>query len=444
MLIVVARQLGKTGFGTFGIIQSTITTVGTICSFAVGLTATRFVAQLWLHDPVRAGRVIALTFLVAGSIGAAISLLLFALAVPIATYALADPDIAPLLRVSSAGLLFLCMSGAQTGALAGFEAFRSIATINSVSALASVPLTIGLAFARGVPGAVVGVTVSAVLNCVAGHVALRRTLAAKSITIGVAGCLAETRLLYTFSAPVALTGLLSAPVAWVANAIIVHLPSGYSELGLFNAANTFRAALLFLPTTMQNACFPAMASAYAQRGTEYRRAVCLAHNYASVPSAMCAVMCMFIAPMLVGAFGSEFHGATLVLQILMLSVAIQAVGTALGATIQVRGQVWGGFALNMLWALMLLGVTQISARSLGAIGLALANSVAYAVLLGCQLMWQRPHLDPRLPWVLGRTILLAVVAGVGAHACAGLRPAILFLLGVLSAASVGKALFIRA
>jgi len=56
--VLVARMLGKTGFGELGMIRSTVGMFGVFAGFGLGLTATKHVAEFRSSDPARAGRII--------------------------------------------------------------------------------------------------------------------------------------------------------------------------------------------------------------------------------------------------------------------------------------------------------------------------------------------------------------------------------------------------
>ena len=115
--IIVARVLGKEGFGELGIIQSTVGMFGVLAGFGLGMTATKHVAEFRATDPARAGRIIGMSAVVAFVSAGIMTGLLFALAPWLADRALAAPHLAGLLRLGSLLLLFNALNGAQTGAL---------------------------------------------------------------------------------------------------------------------------------------------------------------------------------------------------------------------------------------------------------------------------------------------------------------------------------------
>ena len=131
--ILVARLLGKVGFGEFGIIQSTLDMVLVLAGFSMGITTTKYVSEFRISDPARAGRVYGLTTLVALISGAGMGALLWLFAPALAGQTLAAPHLAPLIRVAAVALALSAVLGSQSGMLAGLEAFQPIARINVVS-----------------------------------------------------------------------------------------------------------------------------------------------------------------------------------------------------------------------------------------------------------------------------------------------------------------------
>src|SRR5262249_28064949 len=67
--VVVVRLLGKEGYGELSVIQSTLGMFEVLAGLGMGLTATKYVAELRQRDPLRAGRVIALSCFAAAAAG---------------------------------------------------------------------------------------------------------------------------------------------------------------------------------------------------------------------------------------------------------------------------------------------------------------------------------------------------------------------------------------
>ena len=131
--VLVARVLGKETYGEFGIIRSTVNMFTVFAGFGLGLTATKYIAEFRNSDPHRAGRVMALSGLFAAISGGVIALGLGIFAPWLAQASLNAPHLANPLRLGALMLLLTAMNGAQTGALAGFDAFKAIAVVTSIA-----------------------------------------------------------------------------------------------------------------------------------------------------------------------------------------------------------------------------------------------------------------------------------------------------------------------
>src|SRR5262245_42123812 len=144
-------------------------------------------------------------------------------------------------------MVFSAINGAQTGALAGFEDFKTIARINLFAGLLAFPLTVTGVWLGGSPGAVWGLAASQGVNCVLNHSALRAAGRRAGVPIGWKTCGTEWPVLWRFSLPAMLCSVLVVPVNWVGMAWLANQANGYAEMGVFNAANQWRTAILFVP-----------------------------------------------------------------------------------------------------------------------------------------------------------------------------------------------------
>ena len=75
--LVTARLLGKLGLGEFGMVISTAGTFGLLAGLGLGLTATKYLAELRLTDPKRAGRILSLAYQTAFVSGSLVGLVFF-------------------------------------------------------------------------------------------------------------------------------------------------------------------------------------------------------------------------------------------------------------------------------------------------------------------------------------------------------------------------------
>ena len=78
--VILARLMGPTNYGELGIVSGSIDLFATFAGFGLGLTATKYVAELKTRDPLRAGRILAASTIVAAVSGTILAIALFALA----------------------------------------------------------------------------------------------------------------------------------------------------------------------------------------------------------------------------------------------------------------------------------------------------------------------------------------------------------------------------
>jgi O-antigen/teichoic acid export membrane protein len=377
----VARFVGKPSFGELGIIQSTLGMFQSFAGLGLGLTATKYVAQLRHTDPPRAGRIIALTHGTAIATGTAMALLVLGLSPWLAASVLSAPQVSHGLRPGALMLVFGVIAGTQTGTLAGFEAFRSIAWINVVTGIATFPLMVLGAWAGGVAGAVLGSGAALGLTCACNAMALSRLAREHGISIRYAACTSELGVLRSFSLPATIASLMVAPATWVTNAMLVNTHGGYAEMGVFNASNQWRMAVIYVPTALTTALLPAL-SVLAGQGNwpEYIRI--LRTNIVVVVLITIAVA----TPVAIGAhlvmlgYGDDFVTGKVVLVVLMIATVVAAIPSVVGQAIISLDRMWAGALLNGVWGVALvISASQLVDR--GAFGLALGYLIAYGVHL---------------------------------------------------------------
>ena len=246
--ILVARRLDKEAFGEIGMIQNTVGIFGVLAGVGMGMTATKHVAEFRLRDPARAAGLIRLSNRIAWGASLVVAMAVWLLAPWLAEHTLGRVDLVGAVRIST-GLLFLGgVQGAQGGALAGLEAFRTVARLNIISGLVSFPLLVLGAVWGGVNGTIWALNANAAVGVLLHHVALRREMALAGFPEVDSWDRRNLPVLWRFTLPAALGALVTSAVQWGCWGIMARRPDGYDALGAFNGANQWFLALMFLPS----------------------------------------------------------------------------------------------------------------------------------------------------------------------------------------------------
>lgn len=411
VLAITGRLLGARGFGQYGIVTSTVAMFGILAGMGLGLAATKYIAELRHLSPLRAGRVLGQVLLTAMSASAIVMVVLFVLAPWLATHSLSAPELAPTLRYGCLLLAANAINGVQAGALAGFEAFRTVARVNVIRGLVGVPLGIAGVMLGGVPGAVVGAAATVAFGCWLNHRALQRVCAEQGIVVSYRIERGELDILWRFSLPAVLASAFVLPAQWLASAILARSPGGYVELGFVNAASNWRSLITFLPVTIAGAALPAFAAVAADDSHSRAEGLELAYALNQLVLWPTAVVTMLLAGPMLGAYGPEFGAGRLAFVLLLGGTAIGFVGNTLGTLITSQGRMWFGALQNLTFGAVLVGVTTFSAAAWGAVAIAAGTAAGYFLLLCWTAVYlcRRGDIPGSLAWrTVGGGVLMAL------------------------------------
>lgn len=378
-LVLVARMLGKEGFGELGVIQNTVGMFGVFAGFGLGITATKHVAEFRLKDPAKAGRIMTLCALFAVGSGGLIALVLVLSAPWLAAQTLAAPHLSGLLQVGAVLLLLNALNGTQTGALAGFEAFRAITTVNLWAGLTKFPLMVGGVYLAGVTGAVWGLVASTGINWLLNHLALRREARRAGVPFGeLRDCGQEWRVLYGFSLPALLSGAMVAPVQWASIAMLVNQPGGYAEMGIYSAALVFKGIIVFLGATLNQPLLAMVAHEKVSSEGRLSKVNILLTWGLGMFVALPLLCFPELAQML---YGQKFSDAsfthTFVLIVFITCITVYKQGLA---RVLIAGNLlWWGFLSNLIWGALVLSSAFFLVKW-GAVGLAAAYAISYILI----------------------------------------------------------------
>jgi O-antigen/teichoic acid export membrane protein len=392
--IIVARLLGKEGYGEVGMVQSTVGLFGIFAGIGLGATATKYVAEFRVKNPQKAGRICNLTIVVALMSGGLMMALSSVMSPWLGEKVLMRPDITPLLN-SGAPLLFIStMGGVMLAVLTGFEAFRQIAKISIWQGIASPITTIPCVWFYGTEGAIASFTINAALGLafssfLVGHEYKKHNIPSKCEN----SAWSEWPVLWKFSLPALISGISFIPTMWIANVILARQDGGFGELGLFNAANQWRILIITLPGFLSSAMFPVISETHGlEDKSDFIKAVSLNFHIIWTVSFPLTIITIIAGKELTSFFGKQFSGTTPILAILMVAVFLNVVNNVVGVTLAGSGKMWIGALMNVGWSGVLIIASLIWIPSLGGFGLALAYLLAYLF----HTLWQMAYVEIKL------------------------------------------------
>lgn len=395
--IIVAHILTKTEFGELGMVRSTINMFAVFAGFGLGLTATKYIAQLRLLDRERTGNIIGLTTIFAVVIGGIISLIMIILSSYLANNTINAPHLSNLIKIASVMLFFNTLNGAQSGILAGFEAFKTIAKVNLIAGLLAFPIQISFTLLFGLTGSVIGFGLNFLILWVLNLNAVGIEVKKNKIHIDYKNAFKEWTILYKFSLPALLGSILVGPVMWICNAMLVNQPSGYDEMALFDVANQWRNAILFIPAILSQIVLPLISDSTTDK-VKFIRIVKINIVINLIISLTLAIVISFLSGVITKSYGNGFVEGKAILVILSFSTVLVSINNVIGQAIIGKGKMWIGFTFNFIWAIILVFFTYILLKNgYGAKGFAFSILISYSFHSLIQLFYLFIFLNKELP-----------------------------------------------
>lgn len=394
-MVLLARVMGREPFGQFALIQSTMVSLTTVSGLGLGITATKYVSQYRVSNPAKAGRILGLSALI--TLAAAI---LFTAGLGLSTrYApLAvghSAEFQSALRISMVYVFFITITCSQTGGLAGFEAFRKIATINAIYGFATFVSSWALAIRWGLRGAIWGQGIGAILLWAMNEAALTSHCRDRGIVIRYRRVWEERHVLLRFAIPAAACGMVSSAATWGANVLLVR-GSGFTELAIFSAALSLRSVVLFIPALVLRVSTPLLNNLLASRQAAAYRRVFLSITRLNVAIGLSVALVLWLAgSRIMHLFGKDFNSSGCLPPILLAAVVLEVFANNLFQALFTSGKLWRHLAILSLWAvLLLIGAGLVSPRY-GASGLAASYFTAWLASATLYSIAARRQLDQR-------------------------------------------------
>jgi O-antigen/teichoic acid export membrane protein len=377
--VVLARLLGRSVFGEFGLLQNTVGLLGSVASLSLGNTVLKHVAEYRETEPSRAGRLIGFGLVTIGSSAALVGLLLCVFAEEISNRGLKAGGLVVCLRLLSVDIVFNAVESVQTGALLGLEAFRTTAVNSNGKSVLYLLCSIAGALINGLEGAIIGQLITDFVFTMVNANTLRRHCAVREIRIRYQVHRSDWRTVRSFSLPMFLTSSLNWFAQWFSNAALGRRLGGFSDLAVFQVGRQWATVITLVPGAMGEAGLPILANHFGSgRRADFTKSV--AHQYSLVLriSTATAAGIAALSPAILAAYGHAFEGNYPPLLLLSACGVCQALICIPQQVVSSTGLMWPGFIFTLGFASVLMSCS-LALSSHGALGLSSAYLLAYGV-----------------------------------------------------------------
>ena len=378
--ILLSNLLGKYSYGQYGMVRSTVNMFLVFASFALGTTATKYVAEYRFANKEKTERIINLSLLVAITLAFISGIICCLFSGYIANETLHTPSLIISLRLGALMIFVMTIYSVVNGVLIGYEEFFLIFKQNLIAA---VFLLIGSScggYFFQLNGALCGLLLYLFISLGIGCYYLRKIYIREKLKFSFQGVVQEISVLWKFSLPTALGGLVYTPIIWIVNTILVNSPAGYEAMAGLDIIRQWYSSVLFLPTVAGRVVLPLLSNfSQATQARSYNK-VLLYSLLVNVGSALLIGTVLYLfSPILLSMYGPSFADLKNPLGIMMLVAVIFVANSIVGQVILSKNYAWWGFLFNSIWAtiFLLLNIYFVKEQNMGIIGVTCSYLISY-------------------------------------------------------------------
>jgi len=381
--IVVARLLGSSLYGLYGIVLTTPTLIGVFRDWGVNSAMVRYAAQCRGEDrenEVRSIFASGLIFEIA--MGLALSALSFALSGFLATDVFHRPTIAPLIELASISILAMGLVNAATAAFTGVEKMeRNSIMLITQSIFKTIIMIILVLQGFGAAGAVIGYTAGFVIAGATGillmYTIYRKLPKPNTKNLEIK---AHTKSLLTFGTPLSVATIVAGfQSQFYAFLLPIYYVTSNVAIGNYGVASTFVVLIGFFATPITTMMLPAFSKLNLIKDKEALQNVYqFSIKYASLLVVPVAMLVLCLAKQAIFTlFGSSYTLAPLFLALLTLSYLYSAFGNlTIGNFLLSQGKTMFYLFLTLVTAAIGFPVGYLLIMHFGVIGLIITASTA--------------------------------------------------------------------
>lgn len=377
VFIIIARMLTVEEYGEVGILRNAILTFSIIGLAGFGVTATRYIAKFKDTNKEKTSNILALTRLSSIIFGSLVSFLIFVFADQIAFHILNNTDLSSKLQYLSIAIFFTSINGYQNGALAGFEKFKEISFINIFNGFLSFPILLIGTYYWGVDGIVYSLVLVSILIWGFSFYFLEKTLKSENIKLYLNRYNNELNILYKFSLPTFLSGLMFTPTFFILNSILAHNENGYVQLGIFSAVFFFFTLSQSLIQILGQVLYPYAIKEFEKDNKSFVFINLILPWILGLIINLPLIVFPEIFSML---FGKSYMNESFYLSLIFIGFSniLTAFGQGIGRNFAAANLMWWSTLSNLIWSILSIYFAYILS-SYGSVGISSAILIAYLI-----------------------------------------------------------------
>lgn len=377
--VLIARALGITEYGIYGLIFGTIGLTASVAGLQMGLTATVFVARYRDTEKSKATYVISFV----NNFGLGVAALFLLCTIPFAntlTIWLIGPSGSYLAIVAGCLLVaFSIISGVQDGVIQGFEDFRSVALARLVTTV----VTLIFIYPVGIQFGLVGAMATILAGLFIKYILLTRKLKwhARSFNLPAIGKGLRGRdLMWGFSVPSMLVSLMAGAIGWGGTFMLSREAAGFDALAVVNTGLQWRGPIFLLTSAVSSVAIPALSRHFQADNDkairEMQQKVLLFNGGFAI---ITSVGMIALSPFILSLYGTGFSDGVLVFSLVVLSAVPQVLVGVYLQQLVAKGLMWQQLFLH-LWLVVPLSIGFIvMIPRLHSKGFAIANLMAWFI-----------------------------------------------------------------
>lgn len=345
--VLLARSLGITEYGVYGLLFGTIGLVASSIGLQMGLTSTVYVAKYKHAAKEKAALLIRYVNRFALLVALGFCLLVVPFTQEISVWLLSSDKYAGSILI---GIFFVGMSvlvGVQGGVVEGFEDFRSVALVRLSVSLLSLLTMYPAARTFGLYGVMVLLFLGVLIRYLVMSLVVRHHWRINGFPAKGAG-MRFSDVVLGFSLPSVLVSVMVGGVTWFGTFLLSRQAGGFDGVAILNTSLQWRAPVLLLASSLGAVALPVFSRLSHEQGDQatgnFRRKLLYANGAMSV---VFALIVSLLSGDLLPMYGEEFLPGQMVFAILVMSVIPQVLANVYMQDLLGSGKAWKQFQIQL-------------------------------------------------------------------------------------------------